>query len=57
MGDSGVTAYLSHGSWRLHVALLALAGSRAAVLAEASRLGDVHPAVLTQRLATVGELR
>lgn len=37
-------------------ALLAFAGTRAAVLDEAPRLGDVHPAVLAQSLAAVRQL-
>lgn len=50
----------SQGSWRSCVgpcvfafALLDLAGTRTAVLDETACLSDVHPAVLTQRLAAV----
>lgn len=44
------------GPWLFQMALLVLAGSRAAVLTEASCLGYVHPAVLTQGLAAVWQL-
>ncbi len=57
------SSHLSDGPWRkyvgprlFHVALLVLAGPRAAVLTEASCLGYIHPAVLTQSLATIWQL-
>lgn len=55
--------YLSRGPWRrcvdpwlFQMALLVLAGSRAAVLTEASCFGYIHAAVLAQSLAAVWQL-
>lgn len=60
MLNGGQGPHWSQGSWgsyggpcRFCFALLDLAGSRAAVPDETACLGDVHPAVLAQRLAAV----
>lgn len=58
------SSYLSDGPWRrcvgpwmFHMALVVLAGTGAAVLTEAPCFSYIHPAVLTQSLATVWQLR